>query len=117
VIPMSSSGPDDLLGRIKELADRNFPKIKDKLPSNEQVFVLKTTAGFSAVIKLSSQAIVVESGDHPNPVSTMTMSPADLEQLMNGQLDGVQAFLSGRIKVQGDVFRTMALNNLLKGAQ
>jgi len=114
---MSSAGPDNLLSRIKELAYENFPKIREKLPSDEQVFVLKTTEGVSVVIKLSNKAISVEPGDYPNPVSTMTMSPSDLDLLMKGELDGVKAFLSGKIKVQGDIFKTMALNNLLKGVQ
>ncbi|MDG6939030.1 MAG: SCP2 sterol-binding domain-containing protein [Nitrososphaerota archaeon] len=114
---MSSSDQDAFVAKVRRIADANFPAVKDKLPSTEQVYVVKTEEGLSLVVAFSSEGIRVEKGDHPQPISTMTMSQADLDLLLQGQLDGVKAFLRGRVRVQGDVFKTMALNSILKGAQ
>ncbi|MEM0075419.1 MAG: SCP2 sterol-binding domain-containing protein [Nitrososphaerota archaeon] len=113
---MSLGAGEDLVSRIKKLAEENFPSIKDKLPSNSQVYNIKTNEGLSVTISLSNSGITVENGESKAAVATMSMSQSDLESLINGQLDGVKAFLSGRIKIQGDVFKTMMLNQILKGA-
>ncbi|MEM0117030.1 MAG: SCP2 sterol-binding domain-containing protein [Conexivisphaerales archaeon] len=105
----------DLLTKLKSLADRNFPKFQNQLPAEEQVYVLKTNEGLSVVIRLSRNGISVQEGEFANPISTLTMASSDLDQMLSGQLDAVKAFLAGKIKIQGDVFKTMALNNILKG--
>lgn len=112
---MASISNEQLLNKLKTLASSNFPKFQNQLPLEEQVYVLKTNEGLSVVIKFSRNGISIQEGEYTNPISTLTMSSSDLNQMLTGQLDAVKAFLGGKIKVQGDVFKTMALNNLLKG--
>lgn len=113
---MSSINNQQLLDKLKSLASSNFARIKDQLPAEEQVYVVKVDGALSLVIKLSRNSISIEEGEYANPVSTLTISSSDLNQILSGQLDAVKAFLAGRIRIQGDIFKTMALNNILKGS-
>jgi putative sterol carrier protein len=110
-----SSENEQILAKLRALVEKNYPQLRDRLPSEDQVYMLKTNEGLSLVVRLSKAGISVEQGEYPNPISTMSMSAADLKLLLDGELDGVKAFLSGRVRVQGDVFKTMSLNSLLKG--
>ncbi len=43
----------------------------------------------------------------------ISISRADLEQLLAGELDPMSAFLSGRIRVEGDMSAAMALTQAI----
>jgi putative sterol carrier protein len=45
----------------------------------------------------------VEEGVAENPTLTITMDANDYVEMMAGRLDGMQAFMSGKIKVNGDI--------------
>ncbi len=108
---------DEMLERLKSIGQSNYPLIKDKLSSVEQVFVLKLNDGGSYVLRASNASIAVESGDNPSPTATLTMSTADLRSILDGQLDATKAFFQGKVQIKGDIFKTMVLNSLLKGAR
>jgi putative sterol carrier protein len=108
---------DDLLERIKAIAERNYPSVKDKLSSVDQVFVLKLSDGGSYVITLSNSTMKIEPGIHPKPLATLTTSAADLRAMLDGQMDAMKAFFQGKLQVQGDIFKTQVLNSLIKGAR
>ncbi|NOZ72399.1 MAG: SCP2 sterol-binding domain-containing protein [Chloroflexi bacterium] len=45
----------------------------------------------------------VEEGVAENPTLTITMDASDYVDMMAGRLDGMQAFMTGKIKVEGDI--------------
>ncbi|MCO6451981.1 MAG: SCP2 sterol-binding domain-containing protein [Caldilineales bacterium] len=45
----------------------------------------------------------VNEGEADNPTLTVTMAASDFVDMMAGRLDGMQAFMTGKIKVQGDI--------------
>ncbi|MFM9946681.1 MAG: SCP2 sterol-binding domain-containing protein [Saprospiraceae bacterium] len=45
---------------------------------------------------------------------TVTVSLADLEGVMNGSINPMMAFMTGKIKVKGDMGVVMKLQGLLK---
>jgi putative sterol carrier protein len=108
---------DDLLERIRSITQANYPSIRDKLSSVEQVFVLQLSDGGSYVIRASNASIAVEPGTHPSPAATLTTTSGDLRAILDGQLDATKAFFQGKVQIKGDIFKTMALNSLLKGAR
>lgn len=108
---------DELLERIRSIAQANYPLIKDKLSSAEQVFVLQLSDGGSYVIRANNASIDVQPGTHPSPTATLTTSSGDLKAILDGQMDATKAFFQGKVQIKGDIFRTMALNSLLKGAR
>jgi putative sterol carrier protein len=108
---------DELLERIRSIAQTNYPLIKDKLSSVEQVFVLQLSDGGSYVIKTNNVSISVDSGTSPAPNATLIMFSGDLKAILDGQMDTAKAFFQGTVQIKGDIFKTMALNSLLKGAR
>ena len=48
---------------------------------------------------------------------TLVLSKADFEQMAQGQLDPTMAFMSGKLKVQGDMGVAMKLQPLLAKAR
>jgi putative sterol carrier protein len=55
---------------------------------------------------------VVHEGVHPDPHVTFSMSGEDCLGLLKGQLDGPSVFLSGRLRVSGDLGLAIQLKML-----
>ncbi|NVB40937.1 Rieske 2Fe-2S domain-containing protein [Pseudenhygromyxa sp. WMMC2535] len=55
-------------------------------------------------------------GPHPEPTVTLAMDAHDYIQVVNGELDGMRAFTSGRGKVKGSVRVAMKMQKIFPGA-
>jgi len=53
--------------------------------------------------KIGDGVCTVEEGEAESPTMTITMDANDYVEMMAGRLDGMQAFMSGKIKVTGDI--------------
>ena len=53
-------------------------------------------------------------GATENPNTTISMSAADFVGLATGKLDPTMAFMTGKLKVRGDMALAMKLQNLLR---
>ena len=51
-------------------------------------------------------------GEHEDPDITMTMDVDTLKEVVTGELDGMQAFMGGRLKAEGDVMLGTRLGQL-----
>jgi len=56
----------------------------------------------------------VEKGVHPSPKMTLTADSGDYVRIFTGQLDGMQAFMQGKIKMAGDLNLAMKLMTIFK---
>ena len=54
------------------------------------------------------------SGAPADPNITITMKPEDFVDLATGKLDGTMAFMSGKLKIKGDMGLAMKLQTLLR---
>ena len=45
----------------------------------------------------------VAEGEHDAPTVTLNMDATTLEEVMSGETDGMQAFMTGRIQAEGDI--------------
>ena len=59
--------------------------------------------------------IAHEEGTAENPDATITMTADDFQDLTSGELNPMAAFMSGKIKVKGDMGIVMKLQNVLGG--
>lgn len=59
----------------------------------------------------------VGEGAHDNPGATITVSAEDWLGMLNGSLNPMQAFMSGKIKIEGDMTLAMSLQQVLNLAQ
>ncbi|MEE2776325.1 MAG: SCP2 sterol-binding domain-containing protein [Acidobacteriota bacterium] len=60
-------------------------------------------------------ACSVTEGRHDSPTMTLTMQATDFVALSNGSLDGMSAFMSGKLKIGGDMGLAMKLQSLFSG--
>ncbi len=54
----------------------------------------------------------VSEGQHASPNITITVAAKDWLDIINGKLDGQMAFMSGKLKVKGDMSLAMKLKTL-----
>ncbi|MGB9600019.1 MAG: SCP2 sterol-binding domain-containing protein [Myxococcota bacterium] len=53
-------------------------------------------------------------GTNPNAKCTITMNDADFISMVQGKMNSQVAFMSGKLKIQGDMGLALKLQNLLK---
>ena len=56
----------------------------------------------------------VSRGTHPSPKMTLTADSADYVKIFTGELDGMQAFMQGKLKLAGDLNLAMKLMQMFK---
>jgi len=92
-------------------------KIRKLMANMPEAFNPAKAAGVDAVIqynltgeggsqwqsKIADGVCTVEEGVAENPTMTITMDASDYVDMMAGRLDGMQAFMTGKIKVDGDI--------------
>lgn len=97
----------------------------DKIP---QFFIPEKATGVNAVIQLhlsgeqggdwyitiQNEQVQVNQGVAPNPRLTMTGDAHDVLQILSGQMDGMRAFMQGKIKVTGDMGLAMKLMGMFR---
>ena len=60
-------------------------------------------------------ACTVSEGTHESPTMTLSMAASDFVDLMQGKLDGMSAFMGGKLKIGGDMGLAMKLQTLFSG--
>ncbi|HLZ35718.1 MAG TPA: SCP2 sterol-binding domain-containing protein [Nitrospira sp.] len=75
-------------------------------------FDLSGTQGGQYVLTVRQGACQVTEGTHDDPHVTLTMAGEDCIKVLNGQLSGPAAAMSGRIKISGDIGLAMHLKAL-----
>jgi putative sterol carrier protein len=56
----------------------------------------------------------IAAGTHEKPVCTLKMAAGDFLTMMGGKLPPMQAFTSGKLKIEGDVMKSQLLEKLFK---
>ncbi len=59
----------------------------------------------------------VGKGTHDSPGATITVSAEDWLGMLNGSLNPMQAFMSGKIKIDGDMTLAMSLQQVMNLVQ
>ncbi len=64
-------------------------------------------------VKLADGKVAVAEGEDPSPNCTITMAEADFLDLVSGKLNGQMAFLTGKLKVAGDMGLALKLGSFI----
>src|SRR6266540_7364025 len=75
-------------------------------------FIGEEAGDWNATIK--DGKVDVERGIHPSPKMTLTADSQDYVKIFTGELDGMQAFMQGKIKLTGDLNLAMKLMQMFK---
>ena len=65
-------------------------------------------------VTITDGKVDVARGTHPAPKMTLTADSADYVKIITGELDGMQAFMQGKIKLAGDLNLAMKLMQMFK---
>jgi putative sterol carrier protein len=78
-------------------------------------FDLSGLQGGQYVVTIQAGTCHVKEGRHDDPDVTLSMAGEDCLKVLNGQLSGPAAAMSGRIKISGDIGLAMHLKALFPG--
>lgn len=56
----------------------------------------------------------VAKGEHASPKMTLTADSSDYVKIFTGEIDGMQAFMQGKLKLAGDLNLAMKLTQMFK---
>ena len=69
-------------------------------------------ANYHLIIKDGN--LVIESGIHSSPTTTILMKDEDFLNMAQGKLQPMQAFTTGKLKIEGDMMKSQLLEKLFK---
>jgi len=96
-----------------------FEGLSDKLNAKpEKVAGLNCVYQFHVTdaawtVKLTDGKVAVAEGEAPSPNCTITMAEGDFLDLISGKLNGQMAFLTGKLKVTGDMGLALKLGSFI----
>ena len=107
------------------MAEVTAKDIFDQMPAN---FNADAAKGMNAVIQfnlsgdgggnyhtvIKDGTCAVQEGTHASPNMTMTMTAQDYIDMIMGKLNGQMAFMSGKLKIAGDMGLAMKMQTLFK---
>jgi putative sterol carrier protein len=104
-------------------AQEVFTEMNSRLQTNpEKVKGMNATYQFDLTgdeatqkhLVLNGETGEVHDGVAESPNITITMAATDFVDLATGKLDGTMAFMSGKLKIKGDMGLAMKLQNVLR---
>ena len=102
---------DELLTKVRTIASKTDVSNHDFLAV--QVNITGKESGVFYV-EIKDHKISVEPYDYHDRNCAVTMNMADFNKLLDGKLDPVLAFGTGKLKVDGDVGKALEFSKLLK---
>ena len=102
--------------------------VADLMSKMPGAFIPEKAAGLDAVIQfkftgaeagdwyavIKDGKVDVSQGAHASPKMTLTADSSDYVKIFTGELDGMQAFMQGKIKLAGDLNLAMKLMQMFK---
>jgi putative sterol carrier protein len=86
----------------KVLPKRFKPEKAGDIDVTAQINITGPNGGDWAVI-IKNQKLEVKEGTHPSPTLKLTITEADYMDLINGKISGEKAFITGKLKFQGNI--------------
>jgi len=104
------------------------PTVKEIFDGMPEAFNKEAATGMNAVFQyditgdgggkwyneIKDGELTVNEGEHGSPNITLTVSAEDYVAMAEGTLNGQQAFLTGKLKIKGDMSLAMKLQTLFK---
>jgi putative sterol carrier protein len=102
---------------VKTVFDRMPDAFRsEKAAGVDVVFQYRITGadGGEWFVTIKGATCKVEQGSHAKPTTTIIMSDEDFLALISGKLNAMQAFTSGKLKVEGDLMKSQLIEKLFK---
>ena len=113
-------GPDEGRGELGAVAE--------VFQAMQAAFVPEAAEGVAAVFQyrisgegggdwncvVENQTCAIREGLHDQPTCTLSMNAPDFLAMMGGSLPPMQAFTSGKLKIEGDVMKSQLIEKLFQ---
>ncbi|MEL6180200.1 MAG: SCP2 sterol-binding domain-containing protein [Myxococcota bacterium] len=76
-------------------------------------FIIEGDNGGTWVVNLTKESDWVSAGPSDDAQCSITMAESDFMDLIEGRLPGMQAFMTGKLKIEGDMGLAMKLQQVL----
>jgi putative sterol carrier protein len=77
-------------------------------------FSISGSGGGDWVVTIKDGTCTISEGKTEKPTTTIKMADADFLELIASKLDGMQAYTSGKLKVEGDIMKSQLIGRLFK---
>ncbi len=84
----------------------------DAAAGMENVFQFSIEDGDAFYVAVNDGAFEIANGEHDDPSVTLIMSTETLVGIMTGETDGMQAFMAGQLRAEGDMMLATKLGEL-----
>jgi putative sterol carrier protein len=105
---------------------RGFTSVKEIFAGMPQFLNRNAAAGLNAVFQyniegaetgdwyvvVKDQSCTVSEGIHGSPTVSLRLADKDWIAMCNGELDGMSAFMSGKLKISGDIMLAQRIASL-----
>jgi putative sterol carrier protein len=104
---------------VKEVFEKRIPEGITKDPAKAKAvnavyqFNITGAGGGSWYVDLKSDPPAVKEGTVPSAGCTITVADSDFIDIVTGKLNGQMAFMSGKLKVAGNMSLAMKLGTVL----
>ncbi|SHF73393.1 SCP-2 sterol transfer family protein [Modicisalibacter ilicicola DSM 19980] len=78
----------------------------------DDVFQFNVSDADDYYLQVQDGTLGIHQGEHDDPSVTLTTDSATLKGIMNGEIDGMHAFMSGKLKATGNLMLATKLNTL-----
>jgi putative sterol carrier protein len=109
----AGAGENDVQGIFDKMAD----SFKADAAAGVDVifqFNISGNGGGDWYCVIKDSVCAIDGGIHEKPGCTIKMADADFLAMMGGKLPPMQAFTSGKLKIEGDVMKSQLLEKLFK---
>lgn len=94
---------------VQNLPEKFNPSYAEKLNA---IFQFKISDASAFFIDVQETFCESHYGEHPDPNVTLIMDEATLIRVINGEQDGMNAFMKGQLRAEGDVMLATRLGKL-----
>lgn len=78
----------------------------------DDVFQFNVEDGNNYYVVIKNNQCEIAAGDHGDPSVTLIMNKATLKDVLTGEEDGMQAFMAGKLRAEGDMMLATKLSTL-----
>lgn len=78
----------------------------------DDVFQFHISDADDYYLRIQDGKLAVQQGEHADPSVTIATDSATLKGVMSGEVSGMQAFMSGKLKASGNLMLATKLNEL-----
>jgi len=91
---------EEFFGKV--LPSRFKPDKAAGIDVTVQIKITGTNEG-DWVVTINNQKLEAKKGTHPSPTLTLEMAETNFMELVNGEMSGEKAFLTGKLRFKGNI--------------